>query len=123
MNLRISVDGTEPVVMTGRTVLVANVGSLVAGFDLIPEAVPDDGFLDVLVIDPKTPTDWVRTKASIAFSRGSANDRSQTLMRGREVLVQTGHVRKRQIDGDLVSNGANLRVTVNPGALSVRVPR
>jgi diacylglycerol kinase family enzyme len=122
MDLRISLDGAEPIEIAGRTILLANVGSLVAGFDLIPEAMPDDGLMEVLVIGPNSPTDWVRTKHAIAFSRGSENDPSQTLMRAREVVVHTGHVRRRQIDGDLVSNGASLAANVLPSALSVRVP-
>jgi diacylglycerol kinase (ATP) len=122
MRLRISVDGGPPQELTGRTVLVANVGTLVAGRRLLPEAEPDDGFLEVLVIDPTTPLDWVRTTASIATSRGTHVDPSRTLLRGREVVVRTGHSRKRQIDGDLVSDGSDFHVRVLPRALVVRVP-
>jgi diacylglycerol kinase (ATP) len=123
MQIRISVDDAPPVSLTGRTVLVANVGMLVAGLDLIPEAVPDDGLLDVMVIDPSTPFDWVRTTTGVVRGAESASDPSRTHLRGRRVRVHTGHVRRRQVDGDLVSNGSGLDVQVLPGALTVRVPR
>jgi diacylglycerol kinase family enzyme len=122
MRLRMSVDGGPVQQVYGRTVLIANVGTLVAGLDLLPEAEPDDGFLDVLVIDPSTPLDWMRTTAGIVRGRGSAGDPSRTLLRGRDVVVTTGHPRKRQVDGDLVSDGVGFRVRVLPQALTVRVP-
>jgi diacylglycerol kinase family enzyme len=121
MQLRVTVDDGPELRLSGRTVLIANVGMLVAGMMLVPEASADDGLLDVLVIDPSTPLDWVRSTAGI-LSRSALNDPSRTHLRGREVVVRTGHVRKRQIDGDLVSPGASLHVRVLPAALDVRVP-
>lgn len=122
MRLRISVDGGPVQELSGRTVLIANVGMLVAGLDLVPEAEPDDGLLEILVIDPSSPLDWLRTTAGLVRASGSAGDPSRTLFRGREAVVCTGHSRGRQIDGDLVSNGSNFHVRVDPGALTVRVP-
>jgi diacylglycerol kinase family enzyme len=122
MRLRLSVDGGPEEHLYGRTVLVANVGMLVAGLDLIPEAQADDGLLDVLVIDPSSPLDWARTSAGIVRGKGAATDPSRTHLRGREVVVSTGHARGRQIDGDTVADGYGFRVSVLQEALSVRAP-
>ncbi|MHB1164734.1 MAG: diacylglycerol/lipid kinase family protein [Candidatus Nanopelagicales bacterium] len=122
MRLRMSVDGGPEQHLYGRTVLIANLGTLVAGLDLLPEAVPDDGLLEVLVIDPSSPLDWLRTTAGIVRGKGSAGDPSRTLLRGRQVVVTTGHARRRQVDGDLVGDGFGFKVTVLPRALTVRVP-
>jgi diacylglycerol kinase family enzyme len=122
MRLRLSVDGGPEEHLYGRTVLVANVGMLVAGIDLIPEARADDGLLDVLVIDPSSPVDWVRTTAGIVRGKGAATDPSRTHLRGREVVVSTGRARGRQIDGDTVADGYGFRVSLLRHALSVRVP-
>ncbi len=122
MRLRLSVDGGEPTHLYGRTVLVANVGTLVGGIDLIPEASSQDGLLDVLVIDPSSPIDWLRTTGGILRGRGAASDPSRTHLRGREVVVTTAATRARQVDGDPVPDGHGFRVSVRPGALRVRVP-
>ncbi|MGI9644070.1 MAG: diacylglycerol/lipid kinase family protein [Ilumatobacteraceae bacterium] len=122
MRLRISVDGGPEQRLSGHTVLVANVGMLVAGLVLVPQAAPDDGSLDVLVVAPSSPADWIRTTAGIITRTGSDTDPSRIRFRGREVRIATGHVRKRQIDGDLVTAGSDLSVTVRPGALIVRTP-
>jgi diacylglycerol kinase family enzyme len=122
MRLRLSVDDGPEQQMYGRTVLVANVGTLVAGVDLIPEARCDDGMLDVLVIDPSTPRDWVRTSAGVLRGRSADEDPSRTQFRGRKVVVSTGHARGRQVDGDRVADGHGFRVSVLADALAVRVP-
>ncbi len=122
MPLRISVDGGREHRLSGHTVLVANVGMLVAGLVLVPQARADDGLLDVLVVAPSSPADWIRTTAGIITRTGSDSDPSRIRFRGRQVSIATGHVRKRQIDGDLVSAGSGLNVAVRPGALVVRVP-
>lgn len=122
MKLCISVDGGPEQRLSGRTVLVANVGMLVAGLVLVPDAQPDDGLLDVLVIDPSSPIDWLRTTAGIITRTGADTDPSRVRFRGRTVQISTGHVRKRQIDGDLVAPGARLDVRARPAALVVRVP-
>jgi diacylglycerol kinase family enzyme len=123
MRLRVSVDGGPEQQMYGRTVLIANVGTLVAGLDLIPEARADDGLLDVLIVDPSSPLDWARTSAGILRGRGADEDPSRTHLRGRDVVVTTGHARGRQIDGDTVSDGQGFHVKVLEQALAVRVPK
>ena len=122
MRLRLSVDGQPEQHLYGRTVLVANVGMLVAGLNLIPEAQADDGLLDVLVVDPSSPLDWARTAAGIVRGQGAEDDPSRTHLRGRRVVVSTRHARGRQVDGDPVSDGHGFRVTLLEKALSVRVP-
>jgi len=123
MQLRISVDGGPEQRISGRTVLIANVGMLVAGLVLVPGASPDDGLLDVLVIDPTSPGDWIRTTAGIITKTGSDSDPSRIRLRGSEVRIATGHVRRRQIDGDLVTPGSGFHVTTMPRALTIRVPK
>ena len=122
MRLRLSVDGGPKQQLYGRTVLIANVGMLVAGLNLIPEAQGDDGLLDILVIDPSTPLDWARTTTGILRGTGADADPSRTHLSGRQVTVSTGHSRGRQVDGDTVEDGYGFRVSVLEKALAVRVP-
>lgn len=123
LRMRISVDGSPPTRYYGRTCLVANVGTLVAGLQLVPEAKVDDGLLDVLVLDPTRPTAWVRTSWTLARGKSPANAPGRTLLQGREVVVTTHSPRPRQIDGDLVEPGHGFRVKVRPRSLVVRVPQ
>jgi hypothetical protein len=44
-------------------------------------------------------------------------------MRGQEVVVRTPAAAPRQLDGDLIEPGKELRATCDHGRLLVRVPR
>src|SRR4029077_12171614 len=60
MRVRLRIDGGPPLRRSARTVLVANVGQLEGGLELLPDAQVDDGLLDVVVIAPRTLRDWLR---------------------------------------------------------------
>lgn len=116
----VSVDGGPPRWTSARTVLVANVGGLVAGLDIAPEAAPDDGRLDVVVLALRSPTDWARAALSLVQRVPSSSSRWH--VHGSEVLVVSRSDAPRQVDGDVVAEGSRLRVRVLPAALRIRVP-
>jgi diacylglycerol kinase (ATP) len=121
MRVGVSVDGSKPRWSRARSVLVANVGGLVGGLNVAPEARPDDGWLDVVLLSLSSPRDWAVAAASLV-RRTAAADRGRTHLRGRRVTVVTRGEHPRQVDGDQVGPGTRLEARVRPGALLVRVP-
>lgn len=121
MRVAVSVDGSPPRWMRARTVLVANVGGLVAGLDVAPEARPDDGWLDVVALPLATPRDWAVAAGSLArLPVGRTSSRVH--LRGRRAVIVARGEWPRQVDGDQVGAGSRLEARVRPGALLVRVP-
>lgn len=118
----ISVDGGEPVRRRARTVVIGNVGSLQAGIPLLPDALIDDGLLDVVVIAPRRLFGWIPLALRI-FSRGKRVDERLDRYTGKSVLITTPIPTPRQLDGDTVGPGKELRAQIEPGLLLVRVPR
>jgi diacylglycerol kinase family enzyme/membrane-associated phospholipid phosphatase len=118
----ISVDGADPVRRRVRTVLVGNVGSLQAGIPLLPDARIDDGVLDVVVIAPRQLFGWV-SLAWRVFTKHPRTDDRLDRFTGRRVVVKAAHPTPRQLDGDTVGAGTELRAEIEPGVLLVRVPR
>jgi diacylglycerol kinase family enzyme len=118
----ISVDGGPYQRFRARTVVIGNVGNLQAGIPLFPEAVIDDGRLDVVVIAPRSSLGWLRLLWRVLLRRPRTDDRLAR-MTGREVVVRVATPAPRQLDGDLVSDGRELRANVEAGVLLVRVPR
>jgi diacylglycerol kinase family enzyme len=122
IRLRVQVDDGEEHTFYARTCLIANVGTLIAGLELLPESEPDDGLLEVLVFEPTTSTDYVRSSWSVLRGHSNDADPARTLLRGRKVVVTTHRARPRQLDGDLIEDGHGFVARVLPGALQVRVP-
>ena len=122
IRLRVQVDDGPEYNFFARMCLVANVGTLIGGFELLPESRPDDGLLEVLVFEPTTSVDYVRSSWGVFRGNSDNNDPARTLIRGRKVVITTPGSRPRQIDGDLIDEGHGFVARIQPGALTVRVP-
>ena len=57
------------------------------------------------------------------LTKSRRSDETITRMSGREVVVRTSTDAPRQLDGDLIAPGRELRATCIHGRLLVRVPR
>ncbi len=121
MDLRISLDGAPPLRRRARSVLVGNVGTLTAGMCLLPEAEPDDGVLDVMVVRARGLLDWLRLAWAVLRHREPADAQAETFQ-ARTVDLRVGRDEPRELDGDPIAPGRRMRVEVQPGALIVRVP-
>lgn len=117
----ISVDDQPPVRRWVRTVLVGNVGTLHGGLSLLPDAQPDDGLLDVVAVAPRRLTDWPALAWRVV-RRSPAQDERLRTWRGRRVVIRAVDACPRQLDGDVIEFGHELRCEVEPGVLLVRVP-
>jgi YegS/Rv2252/BmrU family lipid kinase len=100
-------------------VIVGNVGSLRGNVRLLPDAVPDDGVLDVAVLTAWRWTQWLHLAAGVLMRRDT--DRL-TRLSCRELLVQAARARSWEADGEVMGLTRQFRVTVQPGNLLVRVP-
>ncbi len=122
VRVEISVDGAEFTRHRARTIVVGNVGSLQAGMPLLPDAAIDDGRLDVVLLYPRRFLSWLPLAIRV-LTRSQRTDELITRMSAREVVVRTGIDTPRQLDGDLIAPGRELRATCIHGRLLVRVPR
>lgn len=120
--VEVSVDDGPYVRHRARTVVVGNVGLLQAGIPLLPDARFDDGRLDVVVVAPQRLWGWLAVVVRV-LRRGRATDARLARMTGSSVVVRTSQPQARQLDGDPVGAGAELRCRVLAGTLLVRVPR
>lgn len=122
IKVEVSVDGGEPTVHRARTVVIGNVGTLQAGMPLIPDAALDDGQLDVVLLYPRSFLAWFPVAARV-MTRNRRTDESIIRMTGRSVVVRASAPAPRQLDGDLIKSGRELRAVCEQGRLLVRVPR
>lgn len=119
VDVEVRIDDDAPIRARARTVVIANVSMLPSGARMLPNAVPDDGLLDVAVIDGHRVMGWLRVAARVVARRGRVD---RTTGRGRRVRIRTASPQPRELDGDLIGEGRELAVEVEPGAVLVRVP-
>ena len=122
VSVRVRLDEGEWVRERVRTVLIGNLGKLQGGLDLLPDAEPDDGILDVALVAPRRALDWV-VLIGRALARRNRPDHRMRTFRAKRVQVRLDRPEPRQVDGDVVATGDCLDVDVVPASLVVRVPR
>ncbi|HEY0699549.1 MAG TPA: diacylglycerol kinase family protein [Micromonospora sp.] len=121
MRVSIRIDGQPPLRRRARTVLVANVGRLQGGVRLLTEAEPDDGYLDVAVLTPRTVGHWLRLGWAVLRRRDRVP--RMEVFRGRRVEITSNRAQPRELDGDLIEPGRTLRARIRPRCLWLCVPR
>lgn len=119
-DVTVTVDDEAPMRRRARTVLVGNVGKLQGGLPVLPDAVPDDGVLDVVVISPRTRLEWVQVAWRVAIRRPHP-DHMDTL-RGRRILIETSTPQPYELDGEVLGETTSMCCEVQPGALLLCVP-
>jgi YegS/Rv2252/BmrU family lipid kinase len=100
-------------------VIIGNVGSLPGRVRLLPDAEPDDGLLDVALLTARGWTGWLKLALDLLLRRRTGHLHSLTC---RDLLVDLDRERPWEVDGEVVGPTLQLRVSVQPGCLLVRVP-
>jgi YegS/Rv2252/BmrU family lipid kinase len=116
--LEVTVDGA---VRSGPMfdVIVGNCRYLAGGMKMLPEAEPDDGLFDVLLIGDVSKLDLVRTMPKIYRGTHLPHPRAE-LLRGASVRVETSQPLPVELDGEQPGT-TPIRFDVVPGALRIRV--
>jgi diacylglycerol kinase (ATP) len=120
--VKLKVDGTPWYDGTATCVLLGNIGDLFGGVDVFPDASVDDGLLDVAVMTAEGPLQVARTVVRTAVSDPQKSPfvrrtkvRTLTAKLDRDVLYE--------LDGGDRKKVRKFTVTVEPKAVTVRVPR
>ena len=113
--------------LTARCLLISNAGRLPAGITLMPQAVMDDGVLDVAAIDTVGGlAGWTSLARQVLppFAARYSDPRRAlgrvVLRRGRDVVVRLARPAMVEVDGELLAPTRGVRVRLDPGAVLVR---
>jgi diacylglycerol kinase (ATP) len=119
---RIEVDGAEWYDGQATCILVGNLGSLFGGVEVFPDARPDDGQLEVGVVEGGGLLRWTRILARTAVGDPSASPFVR-VTRASAVKAKLDRKVLYELDGGDRSRIKSFKVRVEPRALCVRVPR
>lgn len=99
--------------------LIGNVGTITAGMTLLPDATPDDGYIDLLLASPDKVADWARLGAQILTGQEM---KGFTITRARRVSIRTTEPVAFELDGDTAGTTSTLSIEVEPARLRVVTP-
>lgn len=126
----LQLDGEEPRTEQAHTLLVANCGSIQGGITLLPDAAPDDGELDLLVLRADDAGAWLDTMKNMVWDNGlkrlmtrsgaAESSGSTAHLRARDVRVELPEPLAFEVDGDDIGEVAAFEVRILPAALRVR---
>lgn len=129
MRLQMSIDESPWHAIRVRSVLVGNCGKLPGGITLLPDAVLDDGWLDIGVIDTRGGiVGWGTLFGEVALQRFGVRNQVPNRIgridhaRARELAVRSRVAQDVQVDGELIGAALEIAARVDPLALGVRVP-
>lgn len=120
-----------------QSVVFANCGSLPAGLELIPEASVTDGDLDIAIFQPKSAFGWLLIWRRVAWDNSflrrfragrqilslRTKDNAVRFSRGAGIDLATVAAQPVQLDGDEFGEATHVTARVEPGGLTVAVPR
>lgn len=130
VDAHISIDGKEQDVQA-HTIIVGNCGAIQGGVTLLPDAQPDDGRLDVLMLGASGFGGWLDAMKTMVWDNGirraitgddetTHSTENATFAQGESVHVRLPERRPFQIDGEQVGDVDDFTITIQPGALRVR---
>ncbi|MFI6426783.1 diacylglycerol/lipid kinase family protein [Promicromonospora sp. NPDC050880] len=113
-----------------HTLLVGNCGTLQGGLNLLPDADPGDGELDLLLLSADGAAGWADTLRNLVWDNGikrlatgggsAESSQSTTHRRVRTLRVELAEPRVFEIDGEDLGEARRADVTVQAGAVRVR---
>jgi YegS/Rv2252/BmrU family lipid kinase len=120
MRVTVSADGGRPRRMRASALIVGNVGWLRGGLPLLPDARPDDGMLDAVVLTAGGLARWLAIAADILLRRPARDRVHRVQFTKLEVTLDA--VRPWELDGEVMEPAGRLTVVVQPGGLLLRMP-
>lgn len=129
-DITLTLDDGEPEGLRGHTMLIGNCGMLQGGIRLLPDAVIDDGQLDMLLVSADGPLQWLDTVRSFVWENGirrafgavdqAVSTDSTTHVAAERITVSLSSPQTFEIDGEEVGEVSEFTVRVQPAALTVR---
>jgi YegS/Rv2252/BmrU family lipid kinase len=120
MRVTVSADGGRPRRMRANALIVGNVGWLRGGLPLLPDARPDDGMLDAVVLIARGLTGWLTVTADILLRRPASGRIYRTQFTKLQVTLRQQE--PWELDGEVMGATRQLTVVAQPSALLLRMP-
>ncbi|WP_460795575.1 diacylglycerol/lipid kinase family protein [Microbacterium sp. GXF0217] len=128
--ITMTLDDEDPVDVRAHTLLIGNCGMVQGGIRLLPDAVLDDGRLDLLLVSADGALQWMDTVRSVVWDNGirrifdrdaaAVSTESTSHLAAERIRVRLEKPLVFEIDGEEIGEVSEFAVRVQAGALTVR---
>ena len=135
VQLRYRIDGGRARTLRAHTVIVGNCGTLTANILLLPDAIVDDGLLDVVVFRPRGAIGWAGIGSRLATNglfaktgpgrwmmRNAPDLKGLSYVQARRFDVHFSVPQEIELDGDSIGPATAVTLTVLHRGLTLLVP-
>jgi diacylglycerol kinase (ATP) len=119
---KIDVDGVPWYKGAASCILVGNVGRLFGGIDVFEDARPDDGRLEVGVVNADGIADWMRTLARTAVGQAERSPLVQATS-ATKIKVKLNRKVLYEVDGGDREKVKSFTIKVQPAAITICLPK
>jgi YegS/Rv2252/BmrU family lipid kinase len=120
-NVKVRVDGQKWFEGPAVCVLVGNVGRILGGVDVFPDARCDDGVVDVGVLSAQRWSDWLRVGVRAVLGRIDSSPLVQ-ITPATKVKIRLDRKMPWEVDGGARQPTRTFKVSVLPGRVPILVP-
>ena len=118
---KIAIDGVLWYKGSASCILIGNVANLFGGIEVFAHATPDDGRLDIGVVNAEGVADWARTLARTAVGQAERSPFVRTTS-ARKIRVKLDRKVLYELDGGDRTKVSSFKVEVEPRAVTICVP-
>lgn len=118
---KVTVDKKRPKVYRAKTILVANMGKLQGGVEVVPEAHSQSGTFSIGIIQASGFPTWLSLLGNILLGK-IHNSPHYTLLKGQRIIIESlKGAQPYQCDGDHFQPTKKLEVEIFPKAVSLLI--
>jgi YegS/Rv2252/BmrU family lipid kinase len=119
IRLAIETDGGRQVRRQTAGIIVGNVGWLQGGLPLLPDAEPDDGLLDLIVLPASGLAGWLALALHLIGRRETGRVFRATFT---SLRVRADRDHRWEVDGEVIGRTSDLSIALHEDKLVLRVP-
>ncbi|MDI1288973.1 MAG: diacylglycerol kinase family protein [bacterium] len=101
--------------------LLGNLSQVLGGIEVFDDGSPDDGILEIGVVNAKSRTQWIRTLGRVVAGRADKSPFVVTT-RGTKMTIRFDHAIPYELDGSVRKPARKLRIKVRPLSTTICVP-
>jgi diacylglycerol kinase (ATP) len=120
-DVKVKVDGKQWFEGRASCVLVGNMGKVLGGIDVFPDARPDDGLLDIGVLTAQSRLDWLRFGARAVLGRSDSSPLVE-ITQGSTAKIRLDRTLPWELDGGDQPRAKKFDVSILPARVSICVP-